>query len=51
MNMMYSDYYNVDRTNNVDAPDFYADMAAAFLMDADAMPNKAGRYYHCIVCG
>lgn len=51
MNMMYSDYYKVAWTNNVDTPDFYADMAAAFLMDADAMPNKAGRYYHCIVCG
>ena len=51
MNMMYSDYYKVAWTNNVDTPDFYADMAAAFLIDADAMPNKSGRYYHCIVCG
>lgn len=48
MCMMYSDYYRVARNHGVDTPDFYADMAAAFLQDADAAPNKAGRYYRCV---
>lgn len=51
MCMMYSDYYKVARAHGVDTPEFYADMAAAFLDDEDAAPNKAGRYYHCVAEG
>lgn len=51
MCMMYSDYYKVARAHGVDTPEFYADMAAAFLNDEDAAPNKAGRYYHCVAEG
>ena len=39
------------RAHGVDTPEFYADMAAAFLNDEDAAPNKAGRYYHCVAEG
>lgn len=48
MNMMYSDYYKAARKNNVDRPEFYADLASAFLDDKDAPDDKAGRYYHSI---
>ena len=48
MNMMYSDYCKVARKNSVDRPEFYADLAAAFLDDKDAPEDKAGRYYHNI---
>ena len=45
MNMMYSDYYGLDR------PEFYADLAKAFLMDKDAggAEAKMAGYYHGIV--
>lgn len=48
MNMMYSDYCKVARKNSVDRPEFYADLAAAFLEDKDAPEDKAGLYYHNI---
>lgn len=48
MNMMYSDYCKAARKNSVDRPEFYADLAAAFLEDKDAPEDKAGRYYHHI---
>lgn len=48
MNMMYSDYCKAARKNSVDRPEFYADLAAAFLADKDAPDDKAGRYYHSI---
>lgn len=48
MNMMYSDYCKAARKNSVDRPEFYADLAAAFLLDRDAPEDKAGRYYHNI---
>ena len=48
MNMMYSDYCKAARKNSVDRPEFYADLAAAFLEDKDAPEDKAGRYYHNI---
>ena len=48
MNMMYSDYCKAARKNSVDRPEFYADLAAAFLDDRDAPEDKAGRYYHMI---
>lgn len=48
MNMMYSDYCKAARKNSVDRPEFYADLAAAFLDDKDAPEDKAWRYYHNI---
>ena len=35
MNMMYSDYYGVAAKYGLDRPEFYADLAKAFLMDKD----------------
>ena len=49
MNMMYSDYCKAARKNSADRPEFYADLAEAFLLDRDAPEDKAGRYYHSIV--
>lgn len=48
MNMMYSDYSKAAQKNGVCRPEFFADMAAAFLADRDAPEDKAGRYYHSI---
>lgn len=48
MNMMYSDYYKVASKHSVDTPGFYADMAKAFLEDADAADGKAYLYRDCI---
>lgn len=49
MNMMYSDYYRVARKYGVDVPDFYAELAEAFLSDRDAVKGKIGRYYEYVV--
>ena len=49
MNMMYSDYYDVAVKYGVNVPEFYADMATAFLCDKDAKDNKLAIYYHDIV--
>lgn len=49
MNAMYSDYYETAKRYNVATPDFFADMAKAFLMDKDALEGKAARYYRDIV--
>ena len=49
MNAMYSDYYDVAKRYNVASPDFFADMAKAFLTDKDALEGKAERYYKSIV--
>lgn len=53
MNMMRSDYYNVAKKYGVDKPDFYADMAEAFLFDEDApgAEEKLAAYYCCIAKG
>lgn len=53
MNMMYSDYCAVARMFGVDRPDFYAQLAKAFLMDkdADGAEEKIGAYYRCIAGG
>ena len=48
MNMMYSDYCQVAKRQSVDTPGFYADMAKAFLEDADATDGKAYLYWDCI---
>lgn len=51
MNMMYSDYCKVARKFGADRPEFYAEMAKAFLEDEDAPEGseKIALYYHCIV--
>ena len=51
MNMMYSDYYSVAIAYNVNIPEFYADMARAFLFDKDAKSpkDKISAYYNAIV--
>lgn len=51
MNMMYSDYYDVARKFGVDVPEFYAELARAFLMDTDGPgpEEKLCAYYRCIV--
>lgn len=48
MNMMYSDYCQVAKRQSVDTPGFYADMAKAFLEDADAADGKAYLYRNYI---
>lgn len=49
MNAMYSDYAEVAKKYGVSSPDFYADLAKAFVCDKDAKPDKAARYYKFIV--
>ena len=51
MNMMYSDYYSVATKYGLDRPEFYADLAKAFLMDKDAggPEEKMNGYYHGVV--
>ena len=46
--MMYSDYCKVARAYSADNPNFYADLAAAFLRDDDAVEDKLVRYWECI---
>ena len=50
VNMMRSDYCMVARKHGVDKPEFYADMAQAFLFDKDAgePEEKISAYYHCV---
>lgn len=52
MNMMYADYCNVAKKMGVDRPEFYAEMAKAFLddKDYDGEPGeKMYTYYMCIM--
>ena len=52
MNMMYSDYCKVAQKYGVDRPEFYAEMAKAFLKDKDfhgEPEEKLYLYYKCIV--
>lgn len=51
MNMMYSDYYNIGCKYGLNAPEFYAEMAKAFLFDKDAESpsKKLFAYYNNIV--
>ena len=51
MNMMYADYCGVAKKFGLDRPDFYAEMAKAFLHDKDFSGNpeeKVYLYYKCI---
>ena len=51
MNMMYSDYYGVAAKYGLDRPEYYADLAKAFLFDEDGggPEAKIAGYYHGIV--
>lgn len=49
MNMMYSDYCKVAKMYSADNANFYADLAAAFLKDKDAVDGKLVEYWDCIV--
>lgn len=52
MNMVYSDYCKVAKKYGVDTPEFYADMAKAFLRDKDfdgKPEEKLYLYYKSIV--
>lgn len=49
MNALYADYSEVAKRYNVATPDFFADLAKAFLMDKDAVDGKAAAYYDHIV--
>lgn len=53
LNMVYSDYYKVAAKYNLDRPEFYSDLAKAFLMDKDAgtPEEKTAAYFHSIVNG
>ena len=51
MNMMYSDYCMVAKSYSADNPNFYADLAAAFLHDKDAAPGKLVTYWQTIPAG
>ena len=51
MNMMYSDYCAVAKKFGLDRPDFYAELAKAFLNDKDFSgepEEKVFLYYQCI---
>lgn len=49
MNMMYSDYCKVFKTHNLNTMDVYADMAAAWINDKDAGPEKTAKYFQFVV--
>ena len=44
----HSPIMQVAKRQSVDTPGFYADMAKAFLEDADAADGKAYLYWDCI---
>lgn len=45
MNAMYSDYCEVAKKYNAATPDFFAEMAKAFIEDRDARKGKTALYY------
>lgn len=49
MNAMYSDYCAVAKKFGVDATEFYGALAKAWLMDEDAVEDKAKAYYCYVV--
>lgn len=48
LNMMHSDYSKVAKAYSADNPNFYADLAAAFLCDEDAVEDKLVQYWEHI---
>lgn len=49
MNAIYSDYAKTIQKHGVHNQDFYVDMAMDWLMDEDAVDDKAGAYYTYVV--
>lgn len=49
MNAMYSDYYEVAKKFGATSPDFFAEMAKAFICDKDAVKNKTAMYHDYLV--
>lgn len=49
LNSIYSDYCAVFKKHGVNTMDMYIDMAKAWLDDKDAVKDKAGAYYECVV--
>ena len=50
MNAMYADYFDVAKKYGMAGnPEFFADMAKAFIHDKDAVEDKVSAYYNCIV--
>lgn len=47
INMMYSDYAKVAEKHGVNNPDYYADMATAWMHDKDAVQDKTAAYIDC----
>ena len=50
LNMMFSDYYGVAMKYGVGVPEFFGDLAKAFLFDKDSPSpkEKLAAYYHNI---
>lgn len=49
LNALYSDYSKVFLKHNVNKIDLYVDLTTAWLMDKDAVQNKAAAYFECVV--
>lgn len=49
LNAVYTDFEKVARAHGVHKPDFYADLAKAWICDEDAVENKPVMYYKYIV--
>lgn len=49
LNSLYSDYDEALKKNNASTTEMYACLARAWIMDADAVPDKAAAYYRYIV--
>ena len=49
INAMYSDFYAVAQKYGVAAPEFFADLAKAWIDDKDAKEGKAGLYWKYVV--
>lgn len=49
LNSLYSDFCGVFKKHGVNNMEFYADLTAAWLNDKDAVQDKAGAYYTCVV--
>lgn len=49
INSIYSDYCAVFKKHGVNTMEMYIDMAKAWLNDKDAVKDKAGAYFDCVV--
>lgn len=49
MNMLYSDFCEALRESSASTPETYVRLAKAWIMDKDAVPNKAAAYYTHVV--